>query len=65
MYERFAQLLKETGRTAADVSKATGIDPSTFSYWKSGRSTPKYQTLRYDSPEGFRSCIHSQYPLAC
>ena len=46
MYERFAQLLKETGHTSADVSKATGIDPSTFSYWKSGRSTPKTDKIK-------------------
>ena len=34
MYQRFEKLLKEHGVTAADVSKATGINQSTLSNWK-------------------------------
>lgn len=46
MYEIFAKLLKERGVTAYKVSKATGIAGSTFSDWKSGRSTPKQDKLQ-------------------
>ena len=46
MYEIFAKLLEERGVTAYKVSKATGIAGSTFSDWKSGRSTPKQDKLQ-------------------
>ena len=46
MYEIFAKLLEERGVTAYKVSKATGIAGSTFSNWKSGRSTPKQDKLQ-------------------
>lgn len=34
MYSIFAKLLKDRGFTVADVSRATGINESTFSNWK-------------------------------
>ncbi len=45
MYEIFLELLSRKGVRAADVSKATGINPSTFSDWKSGKSSPKQEKL--------------------
>ena len=46
MYEVFERLLSEHGITAYKVAKATGIAASTFSDWKSGRSTPKQEKLQ-------------------
>ena len=46
MYEIFVNLLEKYGVTAYKVSKATGIGGSTFSDWKSGRSTPKQDKLQ-------------------
>lgn len=46
MYEIFVKLLEKYGITAYKVSKATGIAGSTFSDWKSGRSTPKQDKLQ-------------------
>lgn len=34
MYEVFANLLEAHGMTVAEVSRATGIPPSTFANWK-------------------------------
>ena len=45
MYEIFLKLLRESGLRASDVSKATGIPPSTFTDWKTGRSRPKQEKL--------------------
>lgn len=45
MYEKFAELLEKTNKTAYQVSKDTGIGENTFSYWKSGRSKPKFDKL--------------------
>lgn len=44
-YARLEQLLSVHGVTVYQVSKATGIAPSTFSDWKSGRSVPKANKL--------------------
>lgn len=46
MYEVFARLLEERGVKTADVAKATGITPSTFSDWKKGKSSPKQEKLQ-------------------
>lgn len=46
MYEIFVKLLDKYGVTTYKVSKATGIAASTFSDWKSGRSTPKQDKLQ-------------------
>ena len=46
MYERYLELLNSTGVKSSDVAKATGIPPSTFSDWKRGKSSPKYEKLQ-------------------
>ena len=45
-YRIFESLLKMHNMTVYKVSKATGIAQSTFSDWKSGRSTPKADKLK-------------------
>ena len=45
-YRIFEDLLKMHNLTVYKVSKATGIAQSTFSDWKSGRSTPKADKLK-------------------
>lgn len=46
MYEKFAELLDKTNKTAYKVSKDTGISQSVLSDWKSGRSKPKVDKLK-------------------
>lgn len=46
MYEKFAELLKKTNKTAYQVSKETGIPQSVLSDWKRGRSKPKAEKLK-------------------
>lgn len=46
MYERYEQLRNNLGITDYRVSEETGITRSTFSGWKSGKSTPKLPKLR-------------------
>ena len=46
MYEKFAELLEKTNKTAYQVSKDTGIPQSTLSNWKAGRSNPKVDKLK-------------------
>nr|WP_308743254.1 helix-turn-helix transcriptional regulator [uncultured Anaerocolumna sp.] len=46
MYEIFEQLLQKHGITTYKVSKDTGISQTTFSNWKSGRSTPKQDKMQ-------------------
>lgn len=46
MYERYVELLKEKGVKNIDVSRATGIVASTFSDWKKGKSSPKYDKIQ-------------------
>ena len=41
MYEKFQELLDKYGKTAAQVSKETGVASSTLSEWKKGKYTPK------------------------
>ena len=45
MYERYIELRDRKGMTDAAVAQASGITPSTFSDWKSGRSKPKTEKL--------------------
>lgn len=45
MYERYVELRDRKGLTDAAVAQASGITPSTFSDWKSGRSNPKTEKL--------------------
>ena len=46
MYKKFEKLLKETGKSAYQVSKDTGIAQSVLSGWKNGRSNPKVDKLK-------------------
>lgn len=45
MYERYAKLRDERNLSDYRVSVDTGITKSTFSDWKSGRSSPKVEKL--------------------
>lgn len=46
MYEIYCKLRDEKGYKDSDVARITGITKSTFSDWKSGRSTPKQDKLQ-------------------
>ena len=46
MYERYVELLNEKQVRNIDVSRATGIPSSTFSDWKKGKSSPKYDKIQ-------------------
>lgn len=46
MYNKYEELLKQTGKTSYQVSKDTGIGQNTLSNWKTGRSKPKVEKLK-------------------
>ena len=46
MYEKFAELLAETNKTAYRVSKDTGIATSTLTEWKKGTYKPTADKLK-------------------
>lgn len=46
MYEKYVELRNKKGVTDYRVSEDTGITKSTFSDWKSNRSTPKIDKLK-------------------
>lgn len=46
MYARYVVLRDKKGVTDYKVSEETGITKSTFSDWKSGRSSPKIDKLK-------------------
>lgn len=46
MYEIYKTLRDEKGVSDYQVAKETGINRSTFTDWKSGRSSPKQDKLR-------------------
>lgn len=46
MYEKYAALRDEKGVTDYRVADETGITKSTFSDWKSKRSSPKIDKLK-------------------
>lgn len=46
MYEKFAELLEQTNKTAYQVSKDTKIAQSVLSGWKTGKSNPKVDKLQ-------------------
>lgn len=46
MYCKYEELLKKTGETSYQVSKATGVGQNTLSNWKTGRSQPKVDKLQ-------------------
>lgn len=45
-YKKFIELLGKTNKTAYQVSKDTGIYPTLFSDWKSGKSCPKVDKIK-------------------
>jgi len=45
-YARYCSIRDLLGIKDAEVAKKTGIGKSTFSDWKSGRSTPKEEKMR-------------------
>ncbi len=46
MYSKYEELLRKTGETSYQVSKATGVGQNTLSNWKTGRSQPKVDKLQ-------------------
>ena len=46
MYEIYQRLLDEKGLKNADISRGTGVSNMTLSYWKRGKSTPKYENMK-------------------
>jgi transcriptional regulator with XRE-family HTH domain len=46
VYEKFLLLLKETSKTAYQVSKDTGISTATLTNWKQGNYQPKTDKLK-------------------
>lgn len=46
MYKKYAALRDEKGITDYRVADETGITKSTFSDWKTGRSSPKIEKLK-------------------
>ena len=46
MYERYQKLLEKNNVTNYRVSKETGITQTTLSNWKTGKITPKTNTLK-------------------
>lgn len=46
MYEKFADLLDKTNKTAYQVAKDTGISTATLSNWKNGNYKPKADKLK-------------------
>lgn len=46
MYKQFLKLLKERNITSYRVAKDTGLSPTLFYDWKSGKSSPKVEKLK-------------------
>lgn len=46
MYSDFERILSERGLKVIDVRKATGVSSSTFTDWKAGRYTPKFDKMK-------------------
>ena len=46
LYEKFADLLEKTNKTAYQVAKDTGVSTATLSCWKNGAYTPKVDKLK-------------------
>lgn len=46
MYEKFLGLLEQSGKTAYQVSKDTGISTATLSNWKQGNYKPKIEKIK-------------------
>ena len=46
MYSKYAELRDKRGVRDIEVSRATGISPSTLSDWKQGHYTPKSDKIK-------------------
>ena len=46
MYEKYVAMRNAKGEIDATVAKATGLNPTVFSDWKSGKSNPKLDKLK-------------------
>lgn len=46
MYQIFDELCTENNTTSYQVAKETGLSKALFYRWKSGKSTPKYSSLK-------------------
>lgn len=46
MYGRYCEMRDRLGLRDSDVARLTGINKSTFSDWKTGRSVPKKEKLQ-------------------
>lgn len=46
MYSVYAELRDKMGVKDSDVARTLGFPPSTFSDWKKGKSSPKYEKLK-------------------
>ena len=44
-YEKYCEYRDSIGLKDGDVAKKAGIQPSTFSEWKKGKCTPKYEKM--------------------
>ena len=44
-YENYEKILKRKNLRDSDIARAAGVRPETLSGWKSGRYTPRVQTL--------------------
>lgn len=44
-YEGYSKIRDSKGLRDSDVAKRAGIQPSTFSEWKKGKCTPKYEKM--------------------
>lgn len=45
-YEKYAEIRDSKGLTDSKIAEKAGFGRSTFSDWKSGRSTPKYDKMQ-------------------
>lgn len=44
-YEEYAKIRDSKGMRDSDVSRLAGVNPTTFSEWKKGKATPKYEKM--------------------
>lgn len=44
-YEKYAEIRDSKGLKDIDVARKAGIQPSTFSEWKKGKCTPKFDKM--------------------
>ena len=44
-YEEYAKIRDSKGLRDSDVSRLAGVNPTTFSEWKKGKATPKYEKM--------------------